>query len=580
MNQHPKYTTREAQAMAEIGRTAIGPVTAILLTVAFLAAIAVVPIVQQVSEIAAYLGGKRASPVPQCYDIFRLPPGIAQTLNRQGTGLFRRLLEANRCLMRAMRAYEDRLEDESIVCAWVRPQAQYFLARWLGAGNEKAYCGVYPWLFYRADVEYLTGPGFLDVRYMERRLKSATDLVTAPRPDPRPAILEFHRQLAARGIRLAIMPVPSKAAIHPEKFWSRFERGHPPLQNQSYSAFLQDLERAGVAVVDASAAIAGVQEGPGAAAYLATDTHWRPEAMERAARFVAEWIGRNVPLEPRPDPVYGTEPAETVNRGDVAVMLRLPSKAAGYPPEKAQLRRITDKNRSWRQDESSDVLVLGDSFCNIYSLENMGWGGSAGFIEQLSFELRRPLDRIVINDNGAYAARALLARELARGRDRLAGKRLVLWQFAMRELTSGDWKSFAFNLGEPAPEIFAAPPPGQKWMARGVVRAIAPVPRPGTVPYKDHVVAAHVVDLESIQPDFTGNQALVYLESMRDNVLTRAAGLRPGDSVTLSLSSWSDVAAHFERVNRSELTEPELQIAEPCWGEVAESGVSTASGRR
>ncbi len=36
--------------------------------------------------------------------------------------------------------------------------------------------------------------------------------------------------------------------------------------------------------------------------------------------------------------------------------------------------------------------------------------------------------------------RQQLVRDLARGRDRLKGKRLVIWQFAMRDLLSGDWK--------------------------------------------------------------------------------------------------------------------------------------------
>jgi len=108
-----------------------------------------------------------------------------------------------------------------------------------------------------------------------------------------------------------------------------------------------------------------------------------------------------------------------------------------------RLRQIlTARGEYWRPDETADVLVLGDSFSNIYSLDTMGWGESAGLIEQLSFELQRPLDCLVINDNGAYATRALLARELARGRDRLAGKRLVIWQFAMRELSAGDWKAW------------------------------------------------------------------------------------------------------------------------------------------
>jgi hypothetical protein len=90
----------------------------------------------------------------------------------------------------------------------------------------------------------------------------------------------------------------------------------------------------------------------------------------------------------------------------------------------------------WRSARDADVLVLGDSFSNIYALESMGWGTSAGFVEQLSFALRRPVDRLVQNDEGAFATRAMLQRDPSR----LDGKRVVVYQFAVRELAFGDWK--------------------------------------------------------------------------------------------------------------------------------------------
>jgi alginate O-acetyltransferase complex protein AlgJ len=70
----------------------------------------------------------------------------------------------------------------------------------------------------------------------------------------------------------------------------------------------------------------------------------------------------------------------------------------------------------------------------------MGWGEAAGFVEHLSVALQRPLDRITQNDNGAYATREALARDLSGVTPRLTGKRLVIWQFAVRELSFGDWR--------------------------------------------------------------------------------------------------------------------------------------------
>ena len=34
------------------------------------------------------------------------------------------------------------------------------------------------------------------------------------------------------------------------------------------------------------------------------------------------------------------------------------------------------------------------------------------------------------------------------------------------------------------------------------------------------------------------------------------------------MSAWSDVAPRYERINRTELPDDALQLAEPCWGEL------------
>ena len=159
--------------------------------------------------------------------------------------------------------------------------------------------------------------------------------------------------------------------------------------------------------------------------------------MGAVADALARVITNRVSLEPVDDPGYLTEPAEVQNAGDTARMLDLPEQASLFPAETVSLRRILQPDRTpWRSSRTADVLVLGDSFSNIYSLESMGWGTSAGFVEQLSYSLRRPVDRLVQNDQGAFATRAMLAR----APERLTGKRIVVYQFAERELAFGDWK--------------------------------------------------------------------------------------------------------------------------------------------
>jgi len=214
--------------------------------------------------------------------------------------------------------------------------------------------------------------------------------------------------------------------------------------------------------------------------------------------------------------------------------------------------------------------LLGDSFSNIFSLNALGWGESAGFAEQLSLSFGgRPLDCILRNSDGAFATREILSRELARGRDRLAGKKLVIWEFADRELAFGDWKLLEMKLGQPQPAKFFVPKTGETVTATGTVEAISTVPRPGSVPYKDHILALHLTDLTiEGREENPGLEALVYAESMHDNVLTGVAHLRPGDRVTLRLHAWSDVSDQYDKINRSEIDDPAVQLEEPCWGEL------------
>ena len=94
-------------------------------------------------------------------------------------------------------------------------------------------------------------------------------------------------------------------------------------------------------------------------------------------------------------------------------------------------------------------------------------------------------------------------------------------------------------------------------------------PASGSVPYKDHILALHLTDLTvEGREENPGLEAIVYAESMRDNILTAAARFRPGDRVTLRLRSWADVSDKYEKINRSEIDDPAVQLEEPCWGEI------------
>ncbi|MEY2489964.1 MAG: alginate O-acetyltransferase complex protein AlgJ [Verrucomicrobiota bacterium] len=543
--------SREEEAELALKHTVYTPGARWLLIALFLLTITSVPAIQ----FAVELRSPRPSGGLATFDIYRPYPAWARIrAARSVKDLWDLLPRAAE-----LKAAEKSIESESVVSAWLLPRVQSVLTGKLRVGNEQVYLGRGAWLFYRPDVDYITGPPFLDPSQMRHRVH-----VDRVQPDPVKAIVDFRNQLAARGIDLIAVPVPMKPGIDGDKLSARVEE-HAPLHNASFTEFKARLENAGVRIFDPGPSM--IRRKNGAPLYLKSDTHWRPETMELIAEKLSFIIA---PPGPLPRTPLEIRDKEISGLGDIARMLRLPPSQNLYRPEKVTIHEVLSGNAIWRPDKAAEILLLGDSFSNIFSLDALGWGESAGFAEHLSRALGGiSLDCILRNSDAAFATREILSRELARGRDRLAGKKLVVWEFAARELAFGDWKMIEMKLGQPQSSRFFVPKTGKEVVVNGTVEAVSTVPRPGTVPYQDHILALHLTDLTvEGSPANEALESLVYLESMRDNILTAAARLRPGDRVKLRLHAWTDVSDRYEKINRSEIDDPSIQLEEPCWGEI------------
>lgn len=390
-----------------------------LLTLLFLVAIYAVPLAQ------AYLE-KREDEESPLADLWRRPP-TAENL----------------------RQVEKGIEDASYAKAWVQPRLQLLLTRLGRVGNKLAVVGHDGWLYYMPGVLHVGGPGFLEPEQVRGREREAADAGHEPlHADPRPAILAFQRALAQRGIRLVLLPMPDKAALEPGPLRGRAGLAERA-QNVDYERFLGDLRAAGVAVFDARGSVPQPRTEP---LYLAQDTHFAPRYMERIARDLGALVaglGVLPELAEKPALQVAAQPASRV--GDLVDMLKLPEEQQLFQPQSVLVHQVQDAaGAPWEPDAAADVLLLGDSFTNIFTLEGMGWGSAAGLAPHLALALGRPLDVIAQNDSGAFATRQSLSRELHAGQDRLAGKRVVIWEFAARELSVGDWKPLEFPQPKPA----------------------------------------------------------------------------------------------------------------------------------
>ena len=556
---------REEQARREIGVTEISPRLASVLVTAFLVTLLAVPLLQWGSDIAA----ERTAFWPVAAEIVTAGGIAASTFADTDGGIDHRVRNANRALLTEINRYENALADESVVDRRAVGPTRRLLASWCRWGTEEAWIGRDGWLFYQPDIAYVTGPPFMDPDVQVRRTRAGSEIDQPRQPDPLGSILHFHVQLKkVFDIQLVLVPTPSKPMIHPDRLSRRAAGASRPLHNRSYRELVEPLEADGVIVFDPSQALIEYTRRTGRPAFLKTDTHWTAEAMQEVARALAARLKLEqlIPTTASPSR-WQTNSTRVTGTGDISAMLRLARAESVFPRESVAIRQVLDRDgQPWQPDPTAEILLLGDSFTNVYSLKPMTWGQSAGFAEQLSYELARPIARIARNADGAHATRAQLARDMLNGRHRLTGKTVVIWQFAVRELTHGDWRRITLpDESPPGPRS-----PGSRLVVRATVQANSRVPAPNTVPYADAVASLHLVDVEPVTGNEPARVIVVYAMGMKARKHTRIARLKPGDRVTLKLTPWSEVESTYRRLNRIDLDDPDFKLIDlpTYWGEL------------
>jgi alginate O-acetyltransferase complex protein AlgJ len=491
--------------------------------------------------------------LPQCWDVFSfLRPKRSEVKAMLGAGSMGGLFAAgkatNNRILRDINQYEAALKERNALVQWLIPRMQSVVTGWLKGGNEDAYCGRGNWLFYRADLEYLTGHGFLEPKVLARRAASGNEWRAAPQPDPVAAIVGFRNQLQARGIDLVLVPAPVKPMICPDRFAARYSAAAPVLQNPSYGEFLRRMQCAGVKVFDPAPLLAEARKTAAAPLYLETDTHWTPEGMRVVASGLAQFIRERCPLPARAPVPYRLRPQTITSLGDIAGMLKLPDGQGAYRPQTVEIQQVLAADgQVWSAAAEADILFLGDSFANIFSFGAMKWGEGAGLVEHLSATLQRPLDSLVRNAGGSYATREALASQMRSGsKDRLAGKALVVWEFAARDLASGDWKLLDVTFNRAAAEQRPEAAPSGEVTVLAEVTAVSKAP-PVNAPYAQALTYTQYA-ITRVEHGSLTLKSLVGVEwAMQQRRILEAGKRKPGDRLRLKLIPYgAQLKAHPE----------------------------------
>jgi hypothetical protein len=249
--------------------------------------------------------------------------------------------------------------------------------------------------------------------------------------DPIPAIVDFQKQLKARGIDLLMVPVPPKAAIYPEKIDPGFKVGSDDAAPVLHR-FYEELRAAGIDVLDLTPLFLQNRDDKRGGVFCKTDSHWSGLGCVLAAQAIAENV-RGKLVAPASKKEYAAEWKESEIKGDLVSLL--PHDHHPKPgAEKITVRSVSEKGTSSavQPDANSPVLLLGDSHTLVF---HDFLAERAGLVDQLAQELGFAPDLIGIRGSGATPVRISLYRHGLKDPGYLAKKKIVVWCFAAREFT-------------------------------------------------------------------------------------------------------------------------------------------------
>lgn len=276
------------------------------------------------------------------------------------------------------------------------------------------------WRFLRAELRHLAAI-------------SAPDFALKPATGPLQAITEFQKALADRSIRLVLVPIPEKARIRCDQLAGGIKPDDAQPLDKAAAALYDQLKKAGIDVLDLTAAFrAEVAKGadPG---YCRTDSHFTPRFCELTAAELAKTCQAALPdLAKTAGPTTAVETTITIT-GDLA--------AAG-DSETLKSRQISQQGGGLIEPaERSPVLLLGDSHCLIFHAGGDMLASGTGLSDHLTAVLGTAPAVVGVRGGGATASRVNLYRKAAKDKAFLPATKIVLWCLAARDLTQAvDWK--------------------------------------------------------------------------------------------------------------------------------------------
>ncbi len=299
------------------------------------------------------------------------------------------------------------------------------------AAGERVLAGRDGWLFFVGELRSVSiGPFWGE---------AAAGVSRAARPalaDPLPAIVEFHRQCEAAGVELILVPVPPKAVIYADRILEAAvpgPDGSPPRLDLHHQAFYRRLREEGVQVLDMTETFLRLRDADEGGLYCKHDTHWSSRACLLTAQAIRQKVAARPWVKSAVRRAIARYEAPLAIRGDLwgyiekakAEAETLPMIYAGTPRENQAIPAPVEPDRD------SPVILMGDSHTLVFHVGGDLHARGAGLADHLALEFGFPVDLVGVRGAGTTVPRI----DLARRRDNLKGKKLVIWCFSARQFT-------------------------------------------------------------------------------------------------------------------------------------------------
>ena len=278
----------------------------------------------------------------------------------------------------------------------------------------KALSGQDGFLFYRNDLEYVTGGD------LEKQRKGK---------NPLPVIVEFKKLLDEQGVDFLFVPVPTKLEVYPEELDPKLKTFSDQVINPAFRKLIASLANEGVEVVDLLPVLLHEKSAPDRELlFQHQDTHWTSRGLLLTADLLAARV-KKYPWYPelaKQKRSYESRETSFTRFGDL--QSRLPeAEQSKYTPETLVAHQVFAAGKPYDDDPDSPVVLLGDSFTGVYQLTDAEHAGVSAHIAR---GIGYPLDLVMSYGGGPNVRQKLMRR----GVQALATKKLVIWMMTARDL--------------------------------------------------------------------------------------------------------------------------------------------------